>query len=339
MIPLTCARSFRYHILPVLLFMVCAGPARAVDVEQYPELQALVRSLHEQYNYNETILRELFAQVEISPRVIRDTRHPGERRPWYKYRDQFVTALHARRGSRFWHKHAEALARAQKQYGVDPELVVAIIGIESRYGRNIGHLRVIDTLTTQMLTHPERKDFFSRELMQFLLFVREHRLHPLAIRGSYAGAIGMAQFIPSTYRSYAVDFDDDGRADLMNSVPDAIGSVANYFHQHGWMAGQPVCDEARTHGDMAPWLSDLGTGPLLTLDQLANFGIVPAHRKPDPHLRAAMMELEGRRGMEHRLVFHNFFVVRRYNHNDKYAMAVCDLSRMIRRRYIPGKSS
>ncbi len=323
-------------MLPLLCL---ALPAQAVDVDQYPELKQFIETLHEQHKFSKTVLRELFSQVQISPRVIRRTQSPGEKRPWYQYRDQFVTALHARRGSRFWRAHAEALKRARDQFGVDPEVLVAIIGIESRYGHNIGHFRVLDTLTTQMLTHPRRKDFFERELTQFLLFVRENQLQPLAIRGSYAGAIGVAQFIPSTYRNYAVDFDGDGRSDLMNSIPDAIGSVANYFHLNGWKPGQPVCDEAHSHTGMAPWLSDLGTKPLLSLRQFAGFGIVPVRDGLNPDLRATMVELEGRRGMEHRLVFDNFFVVRRYNHNDKYAMAVCDLSRMIRRRYSPRSPS
>jgi membrane-bound lytic murein transglycosylase B len=322
-----------HRTLALVAFLFLIQPAHAVDVDKYPDLVSLIQTLHQKYDYSEEVLRKLFSRVEIRPRVIRRTKHPGERRPWYAYRDQFVTGLQARRGSRFWHAHADALRRAHARFGVDPAILVSIIGIESRFGHNTGHFRVLDTLTTQMLHHPRRKDFFTRELTEFLLLIRKNRLQPLAVRGSYAGAIGVAQFLPSTYLNYAVDFDGDGRSDLMNSMPDAIGSIANFIRRNGWKPDQPVCDETRVHGQMAPWLSDLGTKPLLSLEQFANFGITPATDGLDPNLRADLIQLEGRRGMEHRLVFNNFFVIRRYNHNDKYAMAVCDLSRMIRHHY------
>ena len=322
-----------YRILATVSFLCLILPAQAVDVDKYPDLVDLIQTLHQKYDYSEKVLRELFSQVEIRPRVIRRTKHPGERRPWYAYRDQFVTGLQARRGSRFWRKHADALSRAHLRFGVDPAILVAIIGIESRYGHNTGHFRVLDTLTTQMLTHPRRKDFFTRELTAFLLLARKNRLQPLAVRGSYAGAMGVAQFIPSTYRNYAVDFDGDGRSDILHSMPDAIGSIANFIRSNGWKPDQPVCETARNRSGMARWLSDLNTRPLLSLKQFAEFGILPTDDGLDPNLHADLIQLEGRRGMEHRLVFNNFFVIRRYNHNDKYAMAVCDLSRMIRHRH------
>jgi membrane-bound lytic murein transglycosylase B len=313
-----------------------ASTAAAVDVSLYPQLQMLISTLHTKHGFTEEQLHGLFEQAEIKQNILDIMNRPGEARPWPEYRQLFVTVPHANRGGRFWRKYEDVLARAQEKYGVDPAVIVAIIGIESQYGRNAGRIRTIDALTTLGLEYPRRGSFFRSELLQFILLAREQQLDPLDIKGSYAGAIGAAQFIPSSYRRYAVDFDGDGRADLMHSRADAIGSVANYFHKHGWKAGEPVSSQAQVEGSMYSWLANLGTRPVLTLKQLEHYGITTVDADRPANLRATLLTFDGVDGPVYRLGHDNFYVITRYNNSRKYAMAVYELSEMIRERYNGG---
>ena len=310
--------------------------ASAVDVSLYPQLQVLISTLHTKHGFAEDQLQGLFEQAEIKQHILDIMNRPGEARPWLEYRQLFVTVPHANRGSRFWRQYEDVLARAQKEYGVDPAVIVAIIGIESQYGRNAGRIRTIDALTTLGLEYPRRGSFFRSELLQFILLAREQRLDPLDIKGSYAGAIGAAQFIPSSYRRYAVDFDGDGRADLMHSRADAIGSVANYFHKHGWKLGEPISSQAYVEGSMYAWLANLDTRPVLTLKQLEHYGVTAVEANRPDNLRASLITFDGEDGPIYRLSHDNFYVITRYNNNRKYAMAVYELSEMIRERYNGG---
>ncbi|KPK12647.1 MAG: hypothetical protein AMJ68_00980 [Acidithiobacillales bacterium SG8_45] len=309
--------------------------ANAVDISLYPQLQVLISTLQTKHGFTEEHLHQVFEQAEIKQSILDIMNRPGEARPWHEYRQLFVTVPHANRGSRFWRKYEDVLARAQDKYGVDPAVIVAIIGIESQYGRNPGRIRTIDALTTLGLEYPRRATFFRSELLQFLLLTREQRLDPLNIKGSYAGAIGAAQFIPSSYRRYAVDFDGDGRADLMHSRADAIGSVANYFYEHGWKKGEAVSSQAHVEGSMYSWLANLNTRPVLTLKQLEHYGITAVERRPE-NLRASLVTLDGDDGPIYRLSHDNFYVITRYNNSRKYAMAVYELGEMIRERYNSG---
>jgi len=306
--------------------------ADAIEISRYPQIQALFKQLHDEHGFSYEKLNTLFQQVEIKQEIIDLMDRPGESRPWPAYRQQFVTVPSANRGSRFWRRHQSALIKAQKKFGVDPAVIVAIIGVESRYGRSAGRIRTIDALTTLTLRYPRRADFFRRELVQFLLLTREQQMDPLAIKGSYAGAIGAAQFMPSSYRNYAIDFDGDGRADLMDSRADAIGSVANYFKRHGWKSGEPAVSKVVFEGAIYPWFRNLRIEPVLSLKQLSHYGITPAQTNRDPELRAALVALDGKNGPEYRLSYNNFYVITRYNKNRKYAMAVYELSEMIRKR-------
>ena len=237
-------RALVSKLILITLLMGSAPAVMAIDLARYPRLQSLIDYMSEKHGFSREALKTLFEQVEIKQNILDSMNRPGEARPWSAYRQQFVTEPSARRGSRFWRRHQRALTRAQKKFGVDPAVIVAIIGVESRYGRAAGGNRTLDALTTLTLEYPRRAAFFRRELIQFLLLAREQRVNPLAIKGSYAGAIGAAQFMPSSYRNYAIDFDADGRADLMGSRADAIGSVANYLKKHGWKAGEPAVSNA-----------------------------------------------------------------------------------------------
>lgn len=308
-----------------------APTAAAIDVSEYPQLHTIFSELQQKHRFVYADLERLFEQVEIKQEIVELMNRPGEARPWHHYRQQFVTVPSAIRGGKFWRRHRHALARAEKKFGVDPAIIVAIIGVESRYGRSSGRIRTIDALATLSLEFPRREKFFRRELIQFLLLAREQRMDPLSVKGSYAGAIGAAQFMPSSYRKYAIDFDNDGRADLMGSRADAIGSIANYFKHHGWKAGEPAISKANVEGTIYTWFNNLRIAPVLTLKQLKHYGITPARSDRDPNLRATLFTLKGETGLEYRLSHDNYYVITRYNKNRKYAVAVYELSEMIRK--------
>lgn len=317
--------------------LLCAGSllsvpaALAVSVEDHPALAVIVDQLVERHGFARTELSGWLAQAEIRPDIIEAVYRPREARPWHEYRTLFVNDERARRGVEFWRRHAPTVQAASARYGVPPEIIVAIIGVETFYGRQGGRYRVIDALVTLTLRYPERSEFFGGELREFLLLARELGVDPLSVRGSYAGAMGIPQFISSSYRRYAVDFDGDGRRDL-NAVADAIGSVANFLRQHGWRPGEPIVGEARIAGSMYSWLENNGVEPRISLGQLSRYGILPAVHTDDT-LLAALLTFAGVDGPIHRLGYNNFYVITRYNRSSNYALAVVELAEALSRRY------
>ena len=208
------------------------------------------------------------------------------------------------------------------------EIIVAILGVETRYGASAGKHRVIDALTTLAFDYPPRAAFFRSELAAYLLMTREEHMDPLGLKGSYAGAMGKPQFIASSYRHYAVDFDGDGVRDLLNSTADAIGSVANYFNRHNWQPGQPVVSPARVQGEAYRKILEKGPKPHSEAPALADYGITVEN--PAPGLPGALIELETQNGREYWFGYQNFYVITRYNRSPLYAMAVHQLSQAIR---------
>lgn len=318
------------HILPWLFpALLFAAPVPAQQRGLDAELADFVAEMAERHGFATTELERLFSRAQFRPEIIEAMERPREALPWHEYRKIFVTPEHVRQGLAFWQRHADTLARAEVELGVPPQVIVAILGIESRYGRSQGRYSVLDALATLTVGYPRRAGFFRRELEAFLLLTRETGLDPLSLRGSYAGAIGVPQFMPSSYRQYAVDFDGDGRRDLLNSPADIIGSVANFLKQHGWQRGVPVSDQVRLDGTRHFWIERLGIRPLLSLNKLLHFGIIaPDHH--DPEQRAALIALEGEDGPIYRLGFQNFYVITRYNRSARYAMAVHELSEWLR---------
>lgn len=323
--------------LPALFLgfaFVLFAPARAlaVDIASYPTLQTFMEGIVSNHGISATKLNEWFTNAKIRQDILRAINAPKEGLPWYEYRKLFVTKQSALRGKRFWQANATALSNAQREYGVDPATIVAIIGIETQYGRNTGGFRIIDALTTLTLEYPRRSDFFRSELEQYLLLVRELKVDPLALRGSYAGAIGVPQFIPSSYRKYAIDFDGDGRRDLIDSRVDAIGSVANFLLRHGWRKGGTVIEPLQPEKDLTLWFSKIGSTPMLPLRYLLGYGIAPLdyNEKEEP---AALVTLEEESGPKYHLGHNNFYVITRYNRSQNYAMAVYELSESIRGLY------
>jgi len=322
----------------ITLCALYAATAGAVTVEKYPRLGRLIDSMVETYGFERGSLERLFAGVSLQPAIVAAISRPHEASPWHVYRRGFLNDERIRLGTRFWREHRETLARAEQKYGVPAELIVAIIGVETRYGIHTGSRPVLESLLTLTLDYPRRADFFAKELEQFLLLTRELDIDPARVKGSYAGALGIPQFIASSYRRYAVDFDGDERRDLFNSETDAIGSVANFLSVHGWATGQPIVDAVRVPADRKA-LPTLRIGePRLTLRQWLSYGIeierdgaVGATDAGDR--AAALIALQGESGLLYRFGYENFFVITRYNRSHNYAMAVYELARMIRARY------
>lgn len=316
--------------LKLLLALTFAAPVHALDIGQYGELHAFIKTFSERHQYPEADLRRVFANVRIRPEIIEVMQRPGEALPYYEYRKQFLTDTHLKRGAQFWTQHETALARQGKKHGVPPEIIVAILGVETQYGRNTGSYPVLDSLSTLWLHYPPRSDFFKRELGEFLLLARELGVDAPSIKGSYAGAIGVPQFIPSSYRHYAVDGDGDGKRDLQKSPSDIIASVANFLDVHGWAAGETLTDDVELRGTLYFWIERLGIKPALTVSGLTDYGIVPRSAVA-PERRAALIALEGETGPFYRLGYNNFYVITRYNRSKRYAMAVVELAERLRR--------
>lgn len=322
----------------VLAMLTAAPGAQALEFRKYPALQSFTAEMAEKHGFSAKQLRRVFRCATIRPDIIEAMERPRELLPWHEYRKIFVTEDSAKRGARFWKEHAQDISRAQERYGVSPEIIVAIIGVETRYGRNPGNYPILDALTTLTLEYPSRAAFFREELAEFLLLARELDIDPCRVKGSYAGAMGLPQFMPSNYRRLAVDFDGDGKRNLLDNPVDAIGSVAHYLRNNGWETGAPLTDEARLEGTLYFWVEKLGLKPALSVRQLAGYGVFP-RRRDNPEQRAALISLEGEYGPVYRLGYNNFYVITRYNHNKRYAMAVVELGEMIRQRMKDNPSS
>jgi membrane-bound lytic murein transglycosylase B len=319
-------------------WFAAASEARALSFTSHPELREFSAEMAEKHGFSPAQLRKTFRCATLRPDIIEAMERPRELLPWHEYRKAFVTEDSAQRGVRFWKEYERDISRAREQYGVAPEIIVAIIGVETRYGRNAGNYPVLDALTTLTLKYPPRADFFRKELEEFLLLARESGMDACRVKGSYAGAMGLPQFMPSSYRRLAVDFDDDGKRDLLDNPVDAIGSVAHYLRRHGWRAGAPVTGEVRLKGTLYFWAEKLGLKPSLSVRQLADYGVFPRHRD-DPERRAALFSLEGEDGPVYRLGYDNFYAITRYNLSKRYAMAVVELGELIRQRMEQNPSS
>jgi membrane-bound lytic murein transglycosylase B len=295
---------------------------------------AFIDKMVEQHGFDRAEVTKLLDGAVINKTIIETMSRPAERVvPWFEYRNIFLTEERIAAGARFWNEHADTLEQVAERYGVAPEMIVAIVGIETFFGTRMGRYRVLDALATLAFAYPPRAAFFTSELESFLLLTREEQLDPTAPLGSYAGAMGAGQFIPSSYRAYAVDADDDGRRDLWTNWNDVLGSVANYFRRHGWRTGEPVIDPAvRGEGFTGPEprnALDLDG----TVGALAEQGYVfDTTLPPDAPAAAYSFEAAGG-GSEYWIGYHNFYVVTRYNRSTKYALAAHQLSQAIRGRY------
>jgi membrane-bound lytic murein transglycosylase B len=254
---------------------------------------------------------------------------PATARPWHEFRRRTVDATRIEGGARFWLENTAALERASREFGVPEEIIVATIGIETLYGRNTGSFKVIDALSTLAFDYPPRAEYFKGELEHYLLLAREASLDATSVRGSYAGAIGVPQFMPSSYRKYGIDFDGDGKRDLSNSTADAIGSVANYYRSHGWKTGGPVTLSAEAGDADIGTLIAAGLKPHASVRELKARGLTLAGAA-DESAEAAVFSVETEAGTRVLLGFNNFYVITRYNRSVNYAMAVHELAQEIK---------
>jgi membrane-bound lytic murein transglycosylase B len=310
------------------------------DYARRPDVLAFVEHMHADHGFSAPALRRMFAKVRYQPQVIAAMTRPLVSPPPYdEFAARFLDPARVEAGAEFWREHAQALDRARLSFGVPPEIVVAILGVETYYGRNTGSYRVIDALTTLAFDYPRRADFFRRELEEYLLLAREQGVSPLEPKGSYAGAIGLPQFMPGSIRAYAIDFDDDGRIDLANDADDAIGSVGRYLARHGWQPGQPVMTPARidvADGESILRRFDGGVAerrPLAawTREGVAGF-VFPGDLAPAP---VGIVMLEAAGAPTYWLTFENWYVLMRYNRSRLYASAVWQLSERLRETVTP----
>ena len=315
-----------------LLLGSCAAARADAGLLDQPAVKEFISNMVARHDFNAQRLQGILGQARISDAVLKAISKPAESLPWYRYRALFLQPDRVRLGVEFWKNNAAALQRARQKYGVPPEIITAILGVESRYGRSTGRYRVIDSLATLAFDYPARSDFFRNQLEQFLLLTREQNVDPASITGSYAGAMGIPQFISSSYREYAVDFDADGRADLWTDPADAIGSVANYFNRHGWRSGGLVTLPVQVSGDAYTRALGPDLTPDLTPGELPKLGIQSPMRLPADS-EAKLLSLEQQNGNEYWLGFRNFYVITRYNHSPLYAMAVYQLAQQIRADY------
>jgi membrane-bound lytic murein transglycosylase B len=308
--------------------------AFALDAQR-ADVQDFLRQMQDRHGFTPGQLDPLFAQVESRPAILEAISRPAEKsKPWFEYRAIFLTDRRIERGRATAEQQSEALRKAAAS-GVPAEVIVAITGVETFYGEVTGRHRVIDALATLAFDYPPRSEFFRGELEQFLIMSREETLDPLAPNGSYAGAMGVPQFMPSSYRNFAVDGDGDGRRDLWGSWSDVFASVANYLGRHGWRAGEPVMVAADATGADLSGL-DLTTIELGdTVGSLRRRGVRFATTLPD-EAPAALIELTGSAGPEYRVGFTNFYAITRYNRSRMYASAVHDLAQAIAGSARPG---
>jgi membrane-bound lytic murein transglycosylase B len=315
--------------LIALCFII--SPAYA-DISERKDVQAFIQEMVKDHGYSETDLNNLFKKVTINENIIKMMDRPAEKtKPWYEYEPMFVTNAQVIAGVKFWKDNEAAFEKAQKEYGVPPEIILAILGVETRYGQNTGGFSVLNALSTLAFDYPRRSEFFTSELKQFLLLAREESVDPTTLMGSYAGAMGTPQFMPSSYRNYAVDFSGNGKRDIWKNNTDVIGSVANYFKAHGWQANGPVAYQANISGDAYKTIPVNKLDPFITIAKLKEQGVTPREKiNLDPNQLATLIELKAKDGPEYWIGLNNFYVIMRYNPRVMYAMAVFELSQQIK---------
>ncbi|MEK7751447.1 MAG: lytic murein transglycosylase B [Acidobacteriota bacterium] len=304
----------------------------AAKYAERKDVRQFIAEMVNRHGFVRKELRILFSRARFQASVIKAITPSAEprARSWQAYRAQFLTPQRIGAGIEFREQHREALARAVELYGVPDEIIVAIIGVETVYGRNTGSYRVIDALTTLAFDYPPRADFFRAELENYLLYARDAGIDILGLKGSYAGAIGIPQFMPGSYRRYAVDLDGDGRQDLSGSFADAIGSVANFLRAHGWETQQPAAFPARVRGENYGKLVDAGIKPTYRCADLADFG-VSAEGQIGAEAPCALIELATPGEASQYLVgLTNFYVLTRYNRSSLYAAAVLELAQAVK---------
>jgi len=320
-------------VLLAAVITLSTHPAAALDTHR-PDVKSFIAQMASQYSFKKRQLRKLLAAAQSQPAILEAMDRPAEKaKMWYEYRPIFVSERRIREGTEFWLAHRQDLDRASVRSGVAPEYLAAILGVETYYGRLTGTYRVLDALATLAFDYPARSKFFRDELEQFILLTRDLRVDPLTIKGSYAGAMGAPQFMPSNYRRYAVDADADGHIDLWTNWSDVCASVGNYLKEHGWNSGEPVLSEANVDPAAA---ADLDGRKLLLADTVGSLRAkgVNFDSSLPPDAPAELIAADEADGVHWRVGYNNFYVITRYNHSALYAMAVYELAAAVKQRVL-----
>jgi membrane-bound lytic murein transglycosylase B len=342
------------HSAQILVLMLCSSllsvqaatstnapttPPPIVNFTKQKNVQEFIDKMVTKYHFSREQLNTWFAQAQYSQRTIELMTRPFEAKPWYLYQPHFISQQRINGGVEFWHKYADVLKTVEQRTGVPPEVIVSIIGVESHYGTVSGQFSVFNVLATLSFDYPSRAEFFSKELAEFLILCREQGWDPLMIKGSYAGALGQPQFMPSSYRYYAVPYTaNTNKVNLFDFEPDVIASIGNYFKRSGWVAGQPVAVLAKVTGTKYQQLPAIAgkakiQKPTLTLAEFRkDYGVTPDGQYPD-NLKAIFLVYNLENSDEYWLGFNNFYAITRYNISKHYALAVYQLSEAIKEQY------
>ncbi len=314
-----------------LLLASSIGLAQA-EIKETKALNTFIGKMVKQHAFKEGELNTIFESVETKDSIIKAMTRPAEGMPWHKYRKIFMREKRINGGVKFWQENQDTLQAVQGQYGVPAEIIVAIIGVETLYGERTGGYRVIDALATLGFSYPKRSKFFLSELEHFLILCREENVNPLGPMGSYAGAMGMPQFMPSSYRHYAADFEGDNQRDIWKNPADAIASVANYFSKHHWRTGDAIAYPVTAEAGAYKKALTKGLKPDFTAQQLAKLQIkLPELNAKEP---LKLLSFEQETGHDLWVGLTNFYVITRYNHSSLYALAVFQLSEAIKHAYV-----
>lgn len=304
------------------------APAQPLTVAEFIDKMVIV------HHYDRNQLTQLFQQTAYIPEVIDRLNKPFEEKPWDFYQHFFITPERIAAGVQYWHEHAATLEHASQQYGIPPAILVAIIGIETKYGQETGKYQELGALATLAFRYPKRAVFFQSELENYLLLTREYQLPPLSLYGSYAGALGIPQFMPSNYRRYAISYDNKNSINLLQNHDDAIISIANYLHKAGWRPSQPIAVPAQITGPIRPWLISIDAKPVYQLKTLNKFGVYASSPK-SPQYKVALIAMHNTHDhdTEYWITFANFHAIMAYNPRTTYAMAIYQLSQAIQKDY------
>ena len=317
--------------LAVLCFS-CTAHAAPGSFDTRTDVRAFIDDMVGRHGFDADELEFLFSRARSRQAILRaiTPRKTPQARSWNIYRARFVNTMRIEGGTAFWSRHRKPIARAAREHGVPAEIIVAIIGVETVYGRQTGNFRVVDSLATLAFDYPPRAAFFRSELEQYLLLARDENFDVFSVKGSYAGAIGIPQFMPGSIRRYAVDYDGSASIDLRRSAADAIGSVANYLRAHGWRRNEAIWAPAHVKGESHRTLLDFGIRPTVRVADLGRYQTETAATLA-PDTEVALIALESPDAeTEYRLGFENFYVLTRYNRSSLYASAVADLAAALR---------
>lgn len=322
-----------HRLLTAFILLFSVSTITATPFSQRSDVQKFINQVSKQTVLTKKELVLAMNQVEIQPKIINSMNRPYEKKSWDVYQKLFLTHNRVVDGIQYWHNHQAELELAEKKYGVPARIIVSILGIETLYGKNQGQYRVLDALSTLAFDYPKRAPFFKKELKEYLVLCHEQGVSPLKYKGSYAGAIGMPQFMPSSYRNYAASFTPKKEKNLISDHETAIASVANYLRVHGWRYQQGIAQVAKINKPLPKWIKTNQRKPTYSLKQLKKAGIVPKTAAFNPPKKAGIIELQTGEGPEYWLAYHNFYVITRYNSSPQYALATYLLAQQLQHHW------